>query len=231
MRRTAQRVDGEWTCLVCGEEADAVARFCPGCGHAAATSHRSGGAPAVFAVLSFLALSGLVIALWSAVWPGDFRLAYGPATAPEGTATLEAVDPRAVADNLFNHVVDAAAGGDSTELQAFLPLALMAYSEAAPLDADGLFHVSTLQRIGEMPNESLRSARGILEIDPDHLLGLGAAAVASETLGQTEDATRYYARFAQVFDEEVDRALTEYVGHSSFLNRVELDATSRVGLR
>lgn len=236
MRRSAGRETRGQDCAACGEFVSSQSKFCSRCGLETNRASGGGGPTATFAILGFFVLSGLVIAVWSVAWPGDFNLAYGPAgsaviSPPEGTATMESVDPRAVADNLFNHVVDAAAAGDSTQLHAFLPLALMAYAEAAPLDADGLFHLSTLQRIGEMPTESLASARGILDVEPDHLLGLGAAATASISLGRPDEAADFYSRFVAVYEDEVDRTRTEYIGHSNFLTRTESDALDYLGLR
>jgi hypothetical protein len=143
------------------------------------------------------------------------------APSPEGTLTLDAVDPRAVADDLFNRVVDAAATGDSAQLPAFLPLAVGAFGEAGPLDPDGLFHLATLLRIGERGEESLLTALAILDVDPDHLLGLGAAAEASRLAGR--DAVSFYRRIMEVYDVQIQRPLDEYLGHASF-TRVRADA-------
>lgn len=234
MRRATRRETRGQDCATCGEFVSSQSKFCSRCGSETNGFFGDAGPVPAFATLGFFVLSGLVIAVWSVAWPGDFNQAYGPAggvSPPEGTATMESVDPRAVADNLFNHVVDAAAAGDSTQLHAFLPLALMAYAEAAPLDPDGLFHLSTLQRIGEMPSESLESARGILAIEPDHLLGLGAAATAAISLGRSDEAAGFYSRFVAVYEGEVDRTLTEYVGHSNFLTRTESEALDYLELR
>lgn len=184
---------------------------------------------ALAATLVFMVLSTLVVAAWSTVWPTDPGVAYGRATtpdaAPEGTATFADVDARAVADNLFNHVVEAASANDSAQLEAYLPLALTAYAELGATDADALFHLATLQRVGDLPEHSLRTALQILEAEPAHLLGLGAAAVAAQAAGDAGQASALYGRFVAAYDAEIARELPEYVGHASFLQRVRRDAS------
>jgi len=229
MRARAKSRSGTRTGRPCRECEFALApgaNFCPRCGLTTASSDPPA-RPGAYAVLGLLGLFTLAVLAWSL--GGGARA--GPVStatfdAPEGTTTLESVSPRDVADNLFNHVVDAATLGDSAELEAFLPLALMSYDEARPLDADGLFHLATLQRIALLHAESLASARGILELHPDHLLGLGAAAAAAEALGQSGVASEYRRRFAAVYGSEIDRSLVEYVGHADFLSRVEIEAAS-----
>ena len=58
----------------------------------------------------FFLLSAVVVVLWARFGLTDVRVAYGlddaDAPVPEGTISLDAVDPRAVADDLFNRVVD-----------------------------------------------------------------------------------------------------------------------------
>ncbi len=173
-------------------------------------------------------VSLVTVFVWSQLLPAEINSWYGAVrtaeTTPEATLQLESIDPRAVADNMFNHVVDAAEAGDTVQLQEFLPLAVIAYAEAAPLDADGLFHLSTLHRIADDPDESLLSARTILERDPDHLLGLGAAAAASEQMGRDDDVTAYYSRLVEVYEVQVNRSLNEYLGHATFLGTLRDDA-------
>ena len=223
-------------CPGCTASLSAPARFCPRCGLAVASHPFREGRGAVFGLLALALFSGVVIAGWSAVWSGEYGGLYGaqarPETGPvEATLELAAADVRHAADELFNQVVDAAVAGDTMQLQAFLPMAVMAYQEASPLDADGLFHLSTLQRIGNTPEESLASARWLLERDPNHLLGLGAAAEASLELGWDDEAASYYARLVEVFDAQVERPLAEYLGHSDLLERMKGDAEAFLGVR
>jgi hypothetical protein len=226
----------ESACLGCASPLAAAARFCPRCGLAVARAPFGRGA--VLGAVAFALLSGVVVAGWSAVWTGDLDGLYGAESArdngvPEATLEIAAADVRKAADELFNQVVDAAGAGDTVQLRAFLPMAVMAYLEAGPLDADGIFHLATLQRIGDAPEESLASALALLDRDPDHLLGLGAAAEASLDLGRRRDAARYYERFTDVFETQADRPLGEYLGHAALLERMKRDSDAflRAGQR
>lgn len=227
---------GDRYCTNCATALTSDARFCPTCGRRAARPARASSRTATLAVSGCVTLFGVTAVIWSMSWDPPTGALGGPSamtptSAPEATIPLESVDPREVADNMFNHVVDAASAGDTAQLQSFLPLAVEAYRAAAPLDVDGLFHLSTLLRIGAMPTESLATASAILERDPDHLLGLGAAAAASVDLGSADEAASFYEHALDVFDSESDRPLTEYVGHSAFLSRLRSEAADYLETR
>jgi len=231
---TAGETGDDRYCSDCGGSLARSASYCPSCGLPVARSLLSDFRSVGAVMLGFAAFSMLFVGGWTMVWPDGYSGLEGvaPNAGPlEGTLELGGVDPRQAADDLFNQVVDAAAVGDSMLLQAFLPLAVMAYQEAVPLDPDGLFHLSTLQRIADTPDTSLESALSILDRDPSHLLGLAAAAEAALELGWEEDAAQYYANFMDVFDVQAERPLTEYLGHSSLLERMRGDAVDFLASR
>ena len=128
------------------------------------------------------------------------------------------------ATELFNQIVDAAAAGDTMSVFAFLPLAVDAYAEAGAVDPDALFHVSTLFRIGDQPEEALRSAEAILAKEPDHILGLSAAADAELALGRRRQAVERYERIVAVYAAQVTRELPEYVSHAGLIERIRSEA-------
>jgi len=136
----------------------------------------------------------------------------GMAAAPPLTGT-----PREQADRLFNRVMQASAAGDSAEVSFFLPMALAAYREAGPLDADGLYHLSVLENAAGDPVAARATAERILETDPDHLLGLAAAARAARDAGDNAAARRFYSRLLEVYDAQRQRALPEYADHTTIL--------------
>ena len=212
-------------CRACRRALAPAAAFCPACGQIV---NRDADRRRVAAttLIGFFTLALLTVAGWSMVRPVEVTPSYGPgANGPSAeTIDLGAVDPRAIADNLFNHVVDAAAAGDSLQMATFLELAVQAYTEVEPLDADARFHLSTLFRIGGAPEDALRTAEAILGDAPDHLLGLGAAAAAARDLGRDDEATRYYRLLVTTYDAQVDQPRPEYVGHATFLTRSRTDA-------
>lgn len=225
---------GGGVCPDCGTATSPAARFCKECGRPVGQDSGAGAAGgsrrtawAVGGTLWFVVV-GLIG--WLVVQPDSVVVDTGPATTSvEDRLGLSNLDPRETADQFFNQIVDAAAIGDSAHVYAFLPLALEAYSEAAPLDLDGLFHVSTLFRIGGAPDQALESAQAILEVEPNHLLALGTAAQASLDLGKDAEATALYEQLLSVFQSELERELVEYVGHATFVERVRQDALRHLG--
>lgn len=136
---------------------------------------------------------------------------------------------RRAADQLFDRVVEAAEADDSAQMALFLPMAIRAYQEARPLDADGLFHLSTLQRTSDLTADAGGTAREMLARDPNHLLGLYAAAEAAEKSGDHEAARAFYARLVEAWDGEIDRGRPEYQAHSDMLRDVRARAEALLG--
>ncbi len=140
---------------------------------------------------------------------------------------LSSMTPRDAADRLFNHVMTALARGDTADARSFQPMAVQAYQVAEPLDLDGLFHESLLQGLTD-PEEALVTASRILKSDPDHLLGLGAAAQASLAAGDTAATVGYYQHFLRVYDAQLARKLPEYEAHREYIEGVKPEAQAFV---
>ena len=148
-----------------------------------------------------------------------------PATAGGGVAPdISNLTPIEAATRLYNRVMGAISAGDSAQAQAFLPMAIAAYQRARPLDNDGLFHLSMLNRTAMNLEAALSQALEILEDDPNHLLGLAAAAEAAIELGELEEAERHYRQLLAVYDQEVQRALPEYGDHRQIVDVLRQDA-------
>jgi tetratricopeptide (TPR) repeat protein len=152
-----------------------------------------------------------------------------PAAAGAAAVDLNSMTPREAADRLFNRVMTSVAEGDSTGAQAFVPMAIGAYERARPLDLDGLFHLSLLQRTAMDLDGALASASEILDTDPDHVLGLTAAAAAASELGMSDRAADYYRHLLDVYDAQVQRGLEEYQLHDFIMSSIR--DTAEVFLR
>jgi tetratricopeptide (TPR) repeat protein len=113
--------------------------------------------------------------------------------------------------------------GDTADAVAFQPMAVEAYERAEPLDLDGLFHMSLLQRLTD-PAAALATAQRILDSNPDHILGLGAAAEAEAQAGQPELATKYYKHLLDVYDAQSKLDLPAYEAHKSLLSEMKAEA-------
>ena len=177
---------GEHFCQECGAQISATAKYCNQCGNRSSVSEHRAAATAT--------LGGKKLPWWSA---GAAMLALiatlgiqmmqrgGPSIPPAAPVTgqsgggamtgsppdLSTMTPVEAANRLFNRVMTAVAAGDSTEAQQFMPMAIGAYERARPLDHDGLFHLSMLQRTAMQLEAALGTAEEILEDNPNHLLG------------------------------------------------------------
>jgi len=158
--------------------------------------------------------------------PGSAPAVPGAApVAPGGTPPdLSTMSPRQAADRLFNRVMSAAAQEDNTEANSFLPMAMDAYELARPLDDDGLFHLSLLQRSANEYEYALATAVEGLEGNPDHLLNLSSAAEASLQLGQVVEGRAHYEHLLEIWDEEIAAGRQEYEEHAPLLPLIREDA-------
>lgn len=225
-------------CNQCGGKVGGGAAFCNQCGHKVAGGGGVGGGHRAAAV----AVMGGQNLPWWIAGGSMFLLIFflgismvrpaGPA-APGGTPAAVSVGggagagtlpdisqmtPIEAAGRLFNRVMQSASSGDSTEAQAFLPMAIAAYQRARPLDHDGLFHLSLLNRTAMNLEAALDNALEIIEQDPNHLLGLAAAAEAALELGELDEAETHYRHVVSIFDEERQRQLPEYDQHDQIVN-------------
>jgi hypothetical protein len=135
----------------------------------------------------------------------------GQAFAPPPAAPPPVQSPRAVADQLFNRAMMAHETGQTQQAVIFLPEAIAAYQGLEPLDADGLFHLALLQLADGDEGGARASADRILATAPNNLLGLAAAAQASEKSAPNE-AKDFWQRYLDAFVEQQGRA-PEYAHH------------------
>ena len=226
-------------CDQCGAKCAPAAAFCNQCG---AKLRAAGGRRAAAASV----IGGQNLPWWIAgaamfiviLVVGVRMVQPGPAAAPTQAPAapfagaggggvppdLSTMTPREAADRLFNRVMTYVSQGDSASAQAFLPMAISAYDQARPLDHDGLFHLSLLNRTAMNLEDALANAEEVLEEDPSHLLALTAAAEAAADLGRADEAAGYYRRVLDAYEAEMARGLPEYADHSVFLQSVRGEA-------
>jgi len=154
------------------------------------------------------------------------------AQAPVDPAAAQS--PRMAADQLFNRAMMAHETGAEQQAAVFLPEAIGAYQRLEPLDADALFHLALLQLAVGDQSGARASADRILAAAPNHLLGLAAAAQASEQSAPNE-AKAFWQRYLDAYDEQQGR-VPEYQHHqqlfpilngraSEFIARAPANAT------
>ena len=213
-------------CNECGAKIAPNARFCNQCGDKAASGdgHRAAAAAAVGGQnlpwwIAGIAMFGLIIVVGTQMVRPDGPGAptpVQPAAGPGGGAPpdISSMTPIEAADRLYERVMRAIARGDSAEARQFMPMAVGAYARARPLNLDGLFHLSLLQRTAGSLDAALATAQEILAEDPDHLLGLHAAAQATAELGRDDEASGHYQHIVDVYEAQMARQLLEYLDHS-----------------
>ncbi|MBI4538548.1 MAG: zinc ribbon domain-containing protein [Gemmatimonadetes bacterium] len=223
----------EATCAACGAHLSAGARFCSRCGIAVQGEHSEarvargrGVQPGPGMLGWWLAGVAMVVLIVVIAWPivrpgretggaggGDVAPTGGPATGGGGV-DLSSMTPREAADRLFNRVMTAVSAGDTSQVRFFVDMAIQAYHQAQPLDADGYYHLSVLERTAGRADSALATARKALESAPDHLLALAAAAQAARDLGTDPQVRDYYTRFLAAYEAERARKLPEYEAHA-----------------
>lgn len=224
-------------CNQCGTRVSAGAKFCNQCGaevggagargaHREVAASMFGGQNLAWWVAGAAMFALIVVVGVSMVRPGPGPApgttggaAAAPATTGGGVAPdISSMSPIEAANRLYNRVMTAVSSGDSLEAQQFMPMAIAAYQRARPLDHDGLFHLSLLNRTAGNFEAALAQAHEILEEDPNHLLGRVAAAEAAVELGELEEAETHYRTILEVYDDEVARELPEYQDHTQIVD-------------
>ena len=156
----------------------------------------------------------------------------GPAVPAGGSGTganppdLSTMTELEAADRLFNRVMTAVAAADTAEVERFAPMAIAAYDLAGPLDADGLFHVALIEHAVGMMDEALATAEGILEDEPDNLLGLYAVIVSAHDAGDVVRAREALQHLSQVYEREMATGKPDYVEHRAITLTMVEDLTA-----
>jgi len=170
--------------------------------------------PIGIAAVALVGVAVMVVTSWPSA-PDDPAPAAttggAPALMPPPAAPPPIQSPRAVADQLFNRAMMAHETGQAQQAATLLPQSIMAYQRLEPLDADGLFHLSMLQLAVGDAGAARATADRILAAAPNHLLGLAAAAQASEQSAPNE-AKGFWQRYLDAYDEQQGRA-PEYAHH------------------
>ncbi|TVR52406.1 MAG: hypothetical protein EA421_13900 [Gemmatimonadales bacterium] len=226
----------DMSCPSCEADLPRGSRFCNECGSPAqrrdpvvtGAGPGAGNAPVAWAVAGILLVGLLAVAAFPIFSSGDGAPRAGApppgALGPAPNVDLASMTPREAADRLYERIAVALSARDTTEVLNFLPMALDAYEIARPLDTDGLFHLALLQRVALDFEASLATAQEGLEMDPNHLLHLSAAAEASREMGRMDEAASYYRRLLEAWEVESQRDLEDYEEHARLLPVIRQEA-------
>lgn len=230
---------GNRFCNQCGAQVKSAAKYCNQCGagisvseHKVAASAALGGKNLPWWITG-AAMFTLIVIVGSqmAQRGGPSEATPAPAQSGGNSQTgsppdLSTMTPVEAADRLFNRVMTAVSAGDSTEAQQFMPMAIGAYERARPLNSDGLFHLSMLQRTAMQFEAALATAEEILEVNSAHLLGLSAAANAAIELGRSDIAKTYYERVLEVYESQIEEDVPEYIDHAPITDKLRDEANA-----
>ncbi|HSL71895.1 MAG TPA: zinc ribbon domain-containing protein [Longimicrobiales bacterium] len=206
------------------------AKYCTQCG----TATRGGARKNAPWYIAGGALLVLIIILLVPILRGGESTTNTPAPTmqpPAGGDGMPALsgNMRENADRLFNRVMQARESGDTARAKFFVPMAIQAYQGSGELDADGLYHLSTLQTFSGDAAGGRTTADQILSSNPTHLLGLSAAAAAARAQNDQAAARRYYEQLLTALPTERTKSLTEYEDHAQIIPEIEAEAKRFLG--
>ncbi|HEY2806535.1 MAG TPA: zinc ribbon domain-containing protein [Gemmatimonadales bacterium] len=226
--------DATQKCPVCASVNPSRAKFCGECGapmpRAAVASTAGVRLAGPNPVLPWFIAGVCVIALQTAVVlvalhrPGeavpDAALSAASATpvASRGAPPdISNMSPREAADRLYERIARAASAGDTAQVQFFAPMALNAYSNVSPLDADARLHVGLIDLA--LGNNAGAAAQGdsIARLAGTNLFGPLLKARAAEARGNRAEAAAAYRIFLGNYDSERRKNLPEYQQHDALL--------------
>ena len=224
----------ERACAACGAKLSARSKFCPDCGKAVAGATVAQGPgpraqgpllPWFIAGVAILALAAtIVIATTRGGAPGA-----GPAAAAPGGLTGQAPDisnmtPREQADRLFNRVMQASTSGDSGQIAFFGPMAVNAYGNITPLDADARLHLGMIQLVMGDANAALAQDDTLQRENATHLFGPLLTIRAGEAANNQARVRQGNRDLLARWDSERAKNLTEYQQHDADLTAARTGA-------
>lgn len=131
---------------------------------------------------------------------------------------LSSMSPMDAAVRLFDRVIGAVENADTVTAEQFLPMAIAAHERAEPLDNDGIFHLTILERLAGRQDRAIGAAERVLADHPTNLLALASAGEAALEAGDTAQARGYYQRFLDAYEaEEARQDIPEYQQHGNLL--------------
>ena len=151
--------------------------------------------------------------------PGDDAGATG-GQAPD----ISRMTPRERFDRLFNRIMQAAAQGDSVQVERFLPMALGAYGQLDSVDLDARYHAAVLHLQAGDARGALALADSILTAVPTHLFGFMIKADAAGLERDSSAEKRARADFLAHYNGEMKAKRVEYLEHEPAIQDFKREA-------
>ena len=141
------------------------------------------------------------------------------------------MSPQERADRLYNRVMTLATEGKVDSVQFFAPMALIAYRDLAPFNADERYDMG---RIGEVAGAlpfAKSQADSILLANPNHLLGLILEARLATIAGDTTQLHGYEQRLLTAEKAELATKRVEYSRHQDDIANALRQARKSLGTK
>jgi len=141
------------------------------------------------------------------------------------------MSPQERADRLYNRVMTLATEGKVDSVQFFAPMALIAYHDLAPFNADERYDMG---RIGEVAGAlpfAKAQADSILLANPNHLLGLILEARLATIAGDTTQLRAYERRLVAAEKTELATKRDEYIRHQDDISNALTQARKGLGTK
>jgi hypothetical protein len=152
-------------------------------------------------------------------------------TGGRATTDLSAMTPREAADRLYDRIARAGEGGDTAQVAFFGPMALQAYANVTPLDADARLHIGLVHLALGEPAGARAQADTIARESRTHLFGPLLLARAAEARGDAAGARAAYRAYLDRYEAERAKRLTEYEQHGTMLEQARAAAERAAGGR
>src|SRR5690348_3076026 len=239
------------TCPSCAAELSPGAKFCHRCGTAvtaksSTVDSRTNTLPWIVAALAFLALFAMAAgrgftARPSSTVDGSQNALPQAGLDDRGNTTDDApgvrapdisnMSPQERADRLYNRVMTLATEGKVDSVQFFAPMALIAYRDLAPFNADERYDMG---RIGEVAGAlpfAKAQADTILLTNPNHLLGLILEARLATIAGDSTSVHTFERRLLAAEKTELATKRDEYIRHQDDISNALKQARKSTGTR
>ena len=144
---------------------------------------------------------------------------------------ISSMSPQERADRLYNRVMTLATEGKVDSVQFFAPMALIAYRDLAPFNADERYDMG---RIGEVAGAlpfAKAQADSILLGNPNHLLGLILEARLATIAGDTTQLHMYERKLLAAQKTELASNRDEYTRHQDDISNALRQARKSLGTK
>ncbi|NOT06696.1 MAG: zinc-ribbon domain-containing protein [Gemmatimonadales bacterium] len=226
-------------CAACGTQLTPGAKFCHRCGAAtAAAGSGTGRERTAWIIAGAMGLLALLAVAWRAgtVQPTVPDMGNAGNVGASGASPLAGrapdisnLTPRERFDRLWERIIRAAEGGDSTTIIQFTPMALGAYAQLDTVDADARYHAAMIRlTIGDFASaEAL--ADTILRQAPGHLFGFVIRGESADRQNQTPALNQSYRDFLAHYDAELRAGRPEYADHTPIIADFRTRAKATLG--